>query len=313
MASDIFSKIGEIKGESLSRQLDHQLIKLGTDFDRVGDAFIGLIADALKVSEHKHVANIKYTDALIKHDVDTIGADFVKLGDGFLKLDEAQHKFDDAFLKSSDLFINPDKSIKFGADFNQLDTDLKLTGADSSSLGFDIIKLTDAQTLSKDFLKLSDGLNSVGDDFIKLGLDYKFAEINATALKLSESDASRINEALHKLGSDTGGTQETGGLAADFHKLSVDFQQIASDFTPSEGNLTLKIDQVALSNQFADHVHKLDTDLHALDGDLKLVGADYIKLTDAFHDALHGGGHSPPVLTDTLGQVLALAQHFSLL
>src|SRR4051812_48734296 len=104
MASDFFLKIHTpFPGEDLTHQLDHQLIKLGTDFELVGDGFNDLIADALKVSDHKHLTNIKFTDALIKHDLDTIGSDFLKLGDSFLKLDDVQHKFDDAFLNFSDL------------------------------------------------------------------------------------------------------------------------------------------------------------------------------------------------------------------
>src|SRR5436190_22867656 len=202
MASDIFAKIGEIKGESFSSQLDHQLIKLGSDFDRVGDAFIGLIADALKVSEHKHVANIKYTDALIKHDVDTIGADFVKLGDGFLKLDEAQHKFDDAFLNFADQFIKIG-NLEFGADFHKLDDHLNATGFDTIKLGLDFLKLNDIHienpnatfaALAVDFHRLDDNLGSVGDDFRQIGGDFvklgdiKLGDIKLGDIKLDESD-----------------------------------------------------------------------------------------------------------------------------
>ena len=62
MASDIFLKIA-FPHESLAHRVDHQLVKLGTDFDRLGESFLDLIADALKFNDVPGRAH----DALIKH------------------------------------------------------------------------------------------------------------------------------------------------------------------------------------------------------------------------------------------------------
>ena len=331
MPHDFLFDLGDIKGESFSHQVDHQLIKLGGDFDRVGDSFLDLIADALKVSEHKHVANIKFSEAQIKHDIDSIGSDFVKLGDGFLKLDEVQHKFDDAFLNFADQFIklspgtpgdieSDQGGIKFGDDFFKLETDLKLTGLDTIQLGLDFLKLNDTGTenanplllkIADDFHKLDDNLSSIGDDLFKIGADFlKLGELKLGDIKLDPADAQRIEDISIKIG------DGTIKLASDFHKVSDDFLRISLDLTQSSGGEQAGEQQHNFSRFVLDHpadFQKLAIDLHSLDGDLKLVGGDYIKLSDALHDALHGGGHGVPGPTDTLGQVLELAHHFSLL
>ena len=95
MASDIFHKIHDLAGDPLAHKVDHQFLKLGDDFDRIGDA--------LKLSDHKPAH-----DALIKHDVDTIGLDFIKLGVETIKLDDVLHKFDDIVLKFADQTIKLD-------------------------------------------------------------------------------------------------------------------------------------------------------------------------------------------------------------
>jgi hypothetical protein len=332
MASDIFHKIHDFAGEDLAHKLDHQLIKLGTDFDRVGDSFLDLIADAQKVSEHKHLAGIKFEDALIKHDVDTLGVDFIKLGDGFLKLDEAQHKFDDAFLKFADQFIKftpgtvgnletDQGGIKLGDDFLKLDTDLKLNGFDTIKLGLDFLKLDRTHnespnaallTLSVDFHKIDGNLGSLGDDFLKLGVDYKFAEIDTGALKLSEAGALKIDAALHKLGTDD------TAIGTDFHKLSDDVLKIATDIAEaSRGNqpsesLSLNFSKIVFAN--SKDFQQLDTDLHKLDLDLKLAGDDTIKLANLLLPAIQPPG--PPDdhgVSGSLHQILQLVHDFSLL
>jgi type VI protein secretion system component Hcp len=326
MPKDIFADLGDIKGESFSHQVDHNLISLGTDFDLVGGAFNDLIADALKVTDisaHKHVSNIKWTEALIKHDVDTIGFDFIKLGDDFLKLDEVQHKFDDMFIKFADQFITftaglktDQGDIKLSDDFLKLETDLKLTGDSTTTLGLDFLKLNDANAenasavflkIADDFHKIDDSMSSLGDDFLKIGVDYKLAEINVDAIKLNEADTLKLDEALHKLGTDN----TTIGI--DFHKLSDDFLQIATDIAESSRgdqpteSLSLNFSKIAF--KYSEDFQQLDSDAHKLELDLKLLGDDTIKLTESLHNGL-----LPAVQhTDSLDQVLALVHHFSLL
>ncbi|MEJ0074244.1 MAG: hypothetical protein WDO17_02145 [Alphaproteobacteria bacterium] len=332
MASDIFHKIDFI-GEDFAHKLDHQLIKLGTDFDRVGDSFLDLIADAQKVNEHKHIAGVKFEDAAIKHDVDTLGVDFIKLGDGFLKLDEAQHKFDDAFLKFADQFIKftpgtvgnvetDQGSPKLGDDFLKLDTDLKLSGFDTFKLGLDFLKLDHThtespnaalQTLSADFHKIDGNLSSLGDDFLKLGVDYKLAQIDSGALKLSEAGALKIDDALHKLGTDD------TAIGTDFKALSNDFLKISVDLAPtSEGtqpteSLSLNFAKIVFTS--SKDFQQLDSDMHKLDLDLKLLGDDSIKLANLLPAVQAPGspddhGHGP---SDSLHQILQLVHDFSLL
>lgn len=327
MASDIFHKVSGFPGEDLAHQLDHQLIKLGTDFDRLGDAFSDLIADALKVSEKKHVANIKFTDAQIKHDIDAMGWDVIKLGDGFIKLDEAQHKFDDAFLNFADQFIKitpietDQGGIKPGADFIKLETDLKLAGFDTIKLGLDFLKLNDTHTenpnqnfvaLANDFDQIGKNLSSVGSDFGQIGSDFiklgdiKLGDIKLGDIKFDQSDVLKLDAAFKTLGTDT------IKIGTDFHNVSDDFQRIASDFTQStDTNLTLKIDQLVL--KFADDFHKLDTDMHTLDLDLKLMGDDTIKLAGLVPAIQAPGSPDDHGISDSLHQVLLLAHHFSLL
>ena len=133
MASDIFHKIHDFAGDPLAHKVDHQFLKLGADFDRIGDAFSDLATDALKLSDHKPAH-----DALIKHDVDTIGLDFIKLGVETIKLDDVLHKFDDIVLKFADQTIKLDtgdlvgdqNQLKLGDDFLKLDSDFHFTSLD---------------------------------------------------------------------------------------------------------------------------------------------------------------------------------------
>ena len=336
MASDLFLKIHDFVGEDLAHKLDHQLIKLGTDFDLIGNAFSDLIADALKVSEHKHIANIKFEDALIKHDVDTRGADFIKLGDSFLKLDEVQHKFDDAFLRFSDQFIKftpgtvgdvatDQGGIKLSDDFIKLDTDLKLNGLDTIKLGLDFLKLNDTHTenplgtLATDFHKIDGSLSSLSDDFLKLGLDYKFAEIDSSALKLSEAGALKIDEALYKLGTDntTIGT-DFKALSDDFLKISVDISEGSRGDQPTE---TLALNFAKIMFTSSKDFQQLGADAHKLDLDLRLLGDDTIKLANALPAVQYPPGPptEPPGSPDhpigslSLDQILHLVHNFSLL
>lgn len=342
MASDFFLKIHTpFPGEDLTHQLDHQLIKLGTDFELVSSGFNDLIADALKVndvSQHKHVSNIKWTDALIKHDIDTIGSDFLKLSDSFLKLDDVQHKFDDAFLNFSDLFIKFDAGtpssletdqggIKLSDDFIKLDTDLKLMSDSTFKLGLDFLKLDDTHTdsnplgtLSADFQNFAhklggvDGVGGVGNDFAAIGSDFlKLSELtpDEIGIKFDQADLLKIDQAFIKLGNDATNVGDA------FHTVSDDFLKISADIAKSQGgdqpteSISLNFAQIAI--KYSPDFQQLTADTIKLDQDLKLLGTDYIKLSDALHDALHGNEHGTPVPTDTLDQVLALAQHFTLL
>jgi len=337
MASDIFHKIS-FPGEDRAHQLDHELIKLGTDFDLVGDGFNDLIADALKISDasqHKHLAGVKYEDALIKHDVDTIGSDFLKLGDAFLKLDDVQHKFDDAFLAFSDQFIKftPGLDTDQGGiklHFSQLETDLSATSDSAIKLGLDFLKLDDTHTenplgaLVADLHKIDDNLGSVGDDFAAIGSDFlklgelKLDDVNVGGIKFDSADLLKIDEAFTSLGTDA------IKIGADFHKVSVDFSQISSDLAQSSDDgqptesLSLNFSKIVFAN--AKDFAQLETDTHTLNLDLKLLGTDYIKLADALPAVqAPGSPDEPPGSPDhpvgslSLDQILHLVHNFSLL
>src|SRR5438105_1290037 len=97
MAFDPFLKFHDFESDALAHKIDHQFVRLGTDFNLVGDAFSDLAADALKFHDHGAAH-----DALIKHDVSTIGLDFLKLGAETFGLDDVLHKFDDLVLKFAD-------------------------------------------------------------------------------------------------------------------------------------------------------------------------------------------------------------------
>jgi hypothetical protein len=326
MASDIFLKLGDIKGESLAHQLDHQFIKLGTDFDRLSDSFIDLISDAVKLSDAPGAAH----DSFIKHDLHTIGRDFIKLGDDFQKVDDALHKVDDQILAFADQFykftpigIGTDQgSLTLGQDFIKLDTDLKLAGLDTITLGLDFLKLDDTpnqtfETLAGHFQKLDDSLSSVGGDFIAIGADFQklgtltLEDIKLGDYKFDSADLLKIDQAFTDLGIDT------IKIGNDFQKVSDDFLRISQHIQKASGgdqpseSLSLNFSKIAVTYQ--QDFQQLEADTIKLDADFKYLGNDTIKLSDALHDALHGGGHPAPVLTDSLEQVLALAHHFSLL
>jgi len=328
MPSDIFAKIGDIKGESFDRQLDHQLIKLGTDFDRVSDSFLDLIADAIKMND----APAGALDAIIKHDVQTTGLDFIKLGDTYLKLDDALHKVDDQIVTFVDQFIIKVTPSEIGTDqgtlkldFLQLETDLKLTGLDTIKFGLDFLKLndTDAENanplllkIADDFQKLDDNLSSVGADFIKIGEDYmklgdiKLSDFKPNDFKFDLPDVLKLDDAFTSLGVDTIKLGNDFNQVSDiFLKIAVDIRESSNGELPTE-SLSLNFSKIVFTH--ANDFLKLDSELQTLELDLKLVGNDYAKLSDAFHDLFHGD-HGRPVITDTLGQVLELAHHFSLL
>jgi hypothetical protein len=318
MASDIFLKIHDFAGEALGHKVDHDFLKLGTDFDRVGDAFSDLVADAMAANQHKHLAGVKY-EASIKHDVDTIGFDFIKLGLDTLKLDDVLHKFDDVILKFADQSLKPDtggeiaaasdqNQLKLSDDFLKLDTDLNNTGLGAIKLGLDFLKVNDTHTdnpnqnfvaLATDLHTIDASLGSVGVDFLNLGSDYKILG--------GLSDSQKIDAAFIKLSDDS------AGVGGDFHKVSDDFFKIATDIDQStDTNLTLKIDELAL--KFASDFKVLDTDMHKLDLDLKLLGDDSLKLANALPAVQQPPG--PPDnhgIPDSLHQILQLVHDFSLL
>jgi hypothetical protein len=300
MASDVFLKIAVTADKALAHRVDHQFIKLGSDFDRIGDAFIDLIADASKLND------LPAHDAFIKHDVHTIGYDFIKLGVDTIKLDDVLHKFDDIVLSFVDQTLKLDTG-QLSDDFLKLDTDLLASSTHSIELG-DAIKFAkldlDAESSDQVILKIADGfsdfggdLHKVGDDFITLGADF---------IKLADlSDSSTIDSAFIALGGDA------LKIAGDFQTVSDDLLKIATDFRQSaDSELTLKIDEIAL--KIADDFQSLVSHLKTLDADIQSLGGDYLKLGLALPD------HEPPRspesgVGDSLHQILQLVHDFSLL
>ena len=150
------------------------------------------------------------------------------------------------------------------------------------------------------FRSSDDNLSSVGDDYLKVGADF----LELGHLKLGDI---KIDEAFTSLGTDM------LKVGSDFHQVSDLFLKIALDLGQS-GELPTE----SLSLDFSRSCSRMRTTsssstsaLQTLELDLKLVGDDYAKLGDAFHDVFHRNGR--PVITDMLGQVLDLAHHFSLL
>jgi hypothetical protein len=304
MPSDVFLKINVVDGEA--HRVEHQLLKLGTGFDQVSDSFIDLIADAVKLNDVPGRAH----EAFIKHDVQTIGLDFLKLGDDFLKLDAVLHKIDDTVLDFVIKF-SPGDPPALGDDFLKLDIDLKSTGTDFAALGADFLKLNDPPPpessnelflkIADDFVKIDSALGSVGDDFISIGADFiKFGG------SLELPAVQHIDEAFLKLGSDT------VKIGEDFHELSDAFLKIALDFREAaDSGLILKIDQLA--SKYEDDFLDLKTDIIKFDADLRVLGSDYLKLADAFHDFGHVRIPIDVTGSDSLSQMLQAMHDFSLL
>jgi hypothetical protein len=312
MASDFFLKFDSFD-EFLAHKLDHDFLKFGHDFDRVGDALTDLFSETPKFDEHKVAIDFK-------HDVEHVAFDFIKLGFDTLKLDDVLHKFDDAILKFAEQTPTVSTfaetggdggALKLSDDFIKLDTDFQAAGFEAIKLGIDTFKLhVTGEGANESFIKwagdLSDfsaGLHKVGDDFQKVGADF---------LKLGDlSNSETIDQAFIKLG---GGALK---VSDDLHKVSDDFLKIATDITGSGDNFgTLKIDQIAL--KFGDDFHKLDADLHKLNTDVGGLGDDYIKLAGALTGHGQGGGQGGGTTTtsvdnDALHQLLQHAHDFSLL
>jgi hypothetical protein len=304
MASDFSLKFDSF----LAHKLDHDFLKFGHDFDRVGDALTDLFSDALKFDDHKLALDFKY-------DVDHVGVDFIKLGFDTLKLDDVLHKFDDVILKfteqtpSVNTFAESSgggNTLNLSDDFLKLDTDFQAASFEAIKLGVDTLKLhISGEGANDSFIKwagdLSDfsaGLHKVGDDFLKVGQDF---------LKLGDlSNSETVDQAFLKLG---GGALK---VSDDLHKVSDDFLKIVADITGSQDNFgTLKLDQIAL--KFGDDFHKLDADLHKLNTDFGALGDDYIKLAGALTGHGQGGGVTTTSDSDALHQLLQHAHDFSLL
>ncbi|MBC9879564.1 hypothetical protein G8O24_19670 [Bradyrhizobium sp. INPA01-394B] len=310
MASDFFLKFDNFD-QFLAHKLDHDFLKFGHDFDRVGDALTDLFSDALKFDEHKVAHDFKY-------DAEHAGFDFIKLGFDTLKLDDVLHKFDDVILKFADQTpgignlaetTGDGGAPRLSDDFIKLDTDFQAAGFEAIKLGLDTIKLhLSGEGANESFIKwagdlsdFSNGLQKVGDDFHKVGEDF---------LKLGDFKGSEaIDQAFIKLG---GGALK---VSDDLHKVSDDFLKIATDIKGSQDNFgTLKIDQIAL--KFGEDFHKLDADLHKLNIDVGALGDDYIKLAGALtgHGGNQGGGTTTTSGdSDTLHQLLQHSHDFSLL
>jgi hypothetical protein len=316
MASDFFLKFDSFD-EFLAHKLDHDFLKFGHDFDRVGDALTDLFSDALKFDDHKIAQDFKHDD--FKHDVEHVASDFIKLGFDTLKLDDVLHKFDDVILKFTDqtptvsaLAENSGdgNALKLSDDFIKLDTDFQAAGLEAIKLGLDTLKLHVAgegagETLIKwagDLSDFSAGLHKIGDDFQKVGADF---------IKLGDlANSETLDQAFIKLG---GGALK---VSDDLHKVSDDFLKIVTDITGSGDNLTLKFDEIAL--KFGDDFHKLDADLHKLNADIGGLGDDYVKLAGALtghgQGGSQGGGQTTTSLdSDALHQLLQHAHDFSLL
>lgn len=305
MASDFFIKFDNFD-EFFAHKLEHDFLKFGHDFDRVGDALGDLFVDGLKFDDHKVSADIVFT-----HHVDVASSKLLQLGSDTIKLDDAIHKFDDVILKYADQTIKIESSDggdqnqpTLSDDFIKLDTDFQAAGLEAIKLGLDTLKLhVGGETGNESFIKwagdLSDfsaGLQKMSDDFFKVSEDF---------IKLGNaSDSETIDQAFIKLG---GGALK---IHDDLHKVSDDLLKIATDITGAGDNFgSLKIDEIA--HKFGDDFHKLDVDLHKLSVDVASLGHEYIKLTDVISGNEHGTVTSDT--TDSVHQVLQHVHDFSLL
>jgi hypothetical protein len=196
MAVDAFLKFDRI---------DQDFFKLGSDFDHIGDGLNNLLVDALKLEDHK-VAH----DFVIKHDIDTIGLDFIKLGTDSLRIDDVLHKFDDLVIKFADQTLKLGGASDLGNhntlsdDFLKLDTDFHFAALDSIKFASDFHKLNDShgENADRTIIKLAGGFSDFGNDLHKVGDDFQNVGTDFKVLGGVSESPSPLDQAFIKLGGD---------------------------------------------------------------------------------------------------------------
>jgi hypothetical protein len=147
-------------------QVDHDVLKIDSDFLRIGDGFLKLDTEFLKFGD----GFSNFVEQQLKITLPSVG------DDGSSPLLDAFHKIDSDFHNTGGDFI------KLGADF------IKLNEPDSGDLRQNVFQVGD------DFLKIDSDLQNASDHFIALGTDI---------LKIGElSDLKVVDQVFHQFGDD---------------------------------------------------------------------------------------------------------------
>ena len=262
MAVDTFLKFDGLGGEGQN---------LGNDFDRLGDGLSDLGGAFIKLA-----SDVTSTSALdrIQHDISKIGDAFSKIGQDFVKLADPLDSFDNAVVKFGEQFVLKTSSFPLATDFQQFESDVKLTGADFQTVATDIKSNFNTAVLVFP-------LNQIGNDYQNQSDD---------ALKIKQDIANLVDIAGISSSSDLGMaflkySADWQKISDAYVKLSADFHQIASDFIPVGGKghgPSLTLDQVVLKH--AGDFVQLAQDLKVADTALSGLGGDFHKLADAFQN-----------------------------
>jgi type VI protein secretion system component Hcp len=302
MASDFFLKFDDFdrfddshKFESFEEDAEraaHDLRRLGENSVDLGGGFLKLIHDGMPApTDATPLDQSVSLDLKFKYDDAIISGDFVKVGFDFLEASASQHKIDTKEIpiikvidKSSPVLLSEVGGGDAGTpavviDLLAYETDLKITGLDFLKIAPGLGDAP-AETLSLNFGTISVDYKEQGADEIKLGEDFITLAKTAADLKIRG-----LSDALFKYGEDA------VKLGNAYLALSADFQKISDDFLPQpqpDAVATggeIKFNQVVLRNS-ADFI-KLAGDLKFLDPDLKVIGGDAVKLSDALDSAAH--------------------------
>jgi type VI protein secretion system component Hcp len=295
MASDFFLKFDDFhKFESFEDAAEgaaHDLRRLGRNSVDLGDGFLKLIQDGTSAPSDT-LASSDSLDLKLKHDDAIISHDFFKVGLDFLEASASQHKIDTKEIviikvidKSSPILLSAVNEGGGGAatveaDLLKYETDLKITGGDFLKIAPGIADAP-AESLSLNFNKISFDYKEQSADELKIAQDFIALASSAAELKirgLSDAflkyaeDAMTLADADHK-------------VSTDYLKISQDFVLVSSTDAVATGGAELKFNQVVLQNS-ADFI-KWAGDLKFVNSDLKLLGGDTIKLSEALETAAH--------------------------
>jgi type VI protein secretion system component Hcp len=291
MASDFFLKFDDAHKfasfEGDAERVAHDLRRLGENSVDLGGGFLKLIHDATLAPNDSSAVSL---DLKFKHDDAIISHDFLKVGFDFLEASASQHKLD---TKEFVIIKVIDKSTPIllsevgGGDEGEpaVVTDLVKYEADLKITGLDFLKIAPglgdapAESLSLNFSKISFDYKEQGADEVTLGEDFIKLATTAADLKIRG-----LSDALFKYGEDA------VKLGNAYLALSADFQKISEDFAPpttTDAVVTgeIKFNQVVLQNS-ADFI-KLAGDLKFMNADLRAIGGDTLKLSDALESAAH--------------------------
>jgi type VI protein secretion system component Hcp len=296
MASDFFLKFDDFhkfddshKFESLEEDAAHaahDLRRLGEHSVDLGDGFLNLIRDGTSASSE--TASPVSLDLKFKHDDAIISRDFLKVGLSFLEASASQHKIDIKEIpiikvvdQSSPILLSEvgGGATTVEADLLQYEADLKITGGDFLKIAPGIADAP-AESLSLNFSKISFDYKEQSADELKIAQDFIALAGSAAELKIRG-----LSDAFLKY------AEDAMTLADAYHKVSADYLKISQDFvlvTSTDAVATggeIKFNQVVLQNP--DDFIKWAGDLKFVNTDLKLLGGDTIKLSEALETAAH--------------------------